>query len=281
MDHDRNKAYFLQPFLHGKTLHSVIEENLAKLDKTALNKNDMDYPDKLKKQVLNNMDVLIKHMRISTSFLKAIKEMHKKNIIHCDLHAGNVLYDSISEQTKIIDLGMAHILNAGNDKIIVKGVHPLEAFHLSQEMKELSNETIPQHIYSKLADLYAFAYSAFMDKGVIDTIKDSPLTKNLVDICEKIDNYYMSKLFRFDQTDRARTVSEALVNINARDSVDKALLQFENFNRQLADARKQFAILPPNTSASLLHEANLKEHQELQSVIVKRKLMISQLKTSL
>jgi serine/threonine protein kinase len=86
------------------------------------------------------------HNKIRTLYniIKGLKEIHQKQMVHCDFHTGNILFTILRKKTYISDMGLCR--EVGNmDEAKLYGVMPYVA-----------PEVLRGKPYTQAADIYSF-----------------------------------------------------------------------------------------------------------------------------
>jgi serine/threonine protein kinase len=138
----------LEQILYGKKVKDSANQDVIEISPTPLTVEQ-------KKQII-------------LGTLKAVSELHKQGIIHCDLHAGNIL---VSLEKKpiavhIIDFGLAKQLDPGQSEIKVSSKEKINSNIMAPEVGRLQydkvkNTKIVVHnhhpFFSEKTDVYALS----------------------------------------------------------------------------------------------------------------------------
>ena len=125
-----HKQYFF-PYIYGVTQDPETKEYMIVMQ-YANNGSLLSYLD----QNINKLTWRrkLKHLRDIGSFLISI---HKADLVHCDLHGGNIVMDNIYPQ--ICDLGLSRSVNSCKSNSTIQGVLPFiapEVFHTCKFTQE-------------------------------------------------------------------------------------------------------------------------------------------------
>lgn len=152
-DSTKVQVYIIQPYIRGMEVDKYFKE----LDKRAKELPSDD--------VKGQMMILKDAINCWIACLQATKQLHKKGVIHGDLHNGNLLYDPSSLQATPIDFGMSHILQENEVAVYVAEEATVSNYHRAPETRELlprREGQPPERKYDKSTD----AYSLAIDFGV-------------------------------------------------------------------------------------------------------------------
>ena len=267
-DDDPSKAkkmYFFQPYLSGQELGKYLEENLKRL----VDEDFQDLNEDVKKmseeaQVLVAMEVLSNHMEASLSFLTAIKEMHDAGIIHCDLHPGNVLYQSSGHVSNILDFGLSHILEPGSDTVLLPGKHPVDnpGLHIPVESRAFTKDGKPMHSYAKSSDIYAFGFDIFAKNELVETITKAPCLQGLGLILKEMEEFNREHLFNA-RLDANYNLVMKDGDIQARSTVEETIDQFHKWQREIVEMREHYHALTEDNKKAVLEEERMSDQAKL------------------
>ncbi|MGE3318506.1 MAG: protein kinase [Candidatus Berkiella sp.] len=152
-DSNKVQVYVIQPYIRGMEVEKYFKE----LDQRA---KELP-PDDVKGQLL----ILKDAMNCWIACLEATKELHKKRVIHGDLHNGNLLYDPSNIQATLIDFGMSHILQADEEAVYVEEEAIISNYHRAPETRLLAARRAG-HPPERKYDVSTDAYSLAIDFGV-------------------------------------------------------------------------------------------------------------------
>lgn len=157
---------------------------------------------------------------ISNGVLSAIKEIHSKKMIHCDIKPENIIFDVIHKNAKIIDFDC---LVNNKDKEInnICGTK----YYISPELRELHDIDERSDIYSLGVTLY-YLFSAIEPQYFTKHISQYGIPKNLCDINNNIPSEIgciISKMIQYDKHDRPSNIQSIIDifknNIKSPDSI--------------------------------------------------------------
>lgn len=147
-DPNKVEIYVIQPFIAGMELQKYFEQ---------LNARNADLGDD---NVIGKLNLLKEAITSWIATMEATQQLHAANVIHGDLHTGNVLYDPISKQATIIDFGMSHQLEPGQEKSYTTEESPMQGFHRAPEtfeLKERRDGHPPERVYDRSTDHFSLA----------------------------------------------------------------------------------------------------------------------------
>ncbi len=159
-DPNKVEIYVIQPFIAGMELQKYFEQLVDK--NAALKSTD----------TIGKLSLLKEAITSWIATMEATQQLHAANVIHGDLHPGNVLYDPISKQATIIDFGMSHQLEPGQEKSYVAEEAMVSNYHRAPETRTLEERRDghpPERVYDKSTDVYSLA----IDFGVTSDFSDA------------------------------------------------------------------------------------------------------------
>lgn len=147
-DPNKVEIYVIQPFIAGMELEKYFQQLNTR--SAALGEDN----------VVGKLNILKEAINSWIATMEATQQLHAANIIHGDLHTGNVLYDPTSKQATIIDFGMSHQLEPGQEKSYTQEESPMHGFHRAPETRILEERREghpPERVYDKSGDVYSLA----------------------------------------------------------------------------------------------------------------------------
>ncbi len=154
------RIYVLQPFIPGRSLQSYFNSLKEKALLPEIKDND-----------LAKLKLTIQAVNSFIAACEATKLLHERNVIHGDLHPGNILYDVNRNQARVIDFGMSCVLAPGENKLYVPGDAEVANYHRAPETvtaRQLRPGKALERVYDKSTDVFSLAISC----GVISDILD-------------------------------------------------------------------------------------------------------------
>ncbi|EXX51179.1 Mkk2p [Rhizophagus irregularis DAOM 197198w] len=116
-------------------------------------------------------------LKVLNNIINGLKGIHQKQMIHCDFHTGNILFEAIScfSSNYISDMGLCGEI--GNiDKKNIYGVMPY-----------IAPELLRGNPYTQAADVYSFSMIMYSVATEIQPFNDRAHDENLaLDICKSV-----------------------------------------------------------------------------------------------
>src|SRR5438128_108433 len=103
-----------------------------------------------------------------------LRRIHLKQLIHCDLHGGNIVLSSNVDSTRplICDLGLAKSVNSSRSTATIQGVLPY-----------IAPEVLHSHKFTRESDIYSFGIIMYQIANGEPPFRDSDDTHLAVRIC--------------------------------------------------------------------------------------------------
>lgn len=161
------KIYSIQIYLRGNSLKEIIEKEIK--EKQPI----LTLPDKL---------------QLISTLVEDLAKIHAKNIIHGDVHDGNIMYDPVKKEARLLDFGRSRLVEPGVDSVEVPGrtcSKEGDIFNTLTEIynKLLDSENLADPVIEKLLILFA-------PYDVSNTSKDKPSARELADKIKVIVDSY-------------------------------------------------------------------------------------------
>jgi serine/threonine protein kinase len=114
-------------------------------------------------------------IRALNNIIKGLKEIHQKQMVHCDFHTGNILFTVLRKKTYISDMGLCREVSNMN-KAKIYGVMPYVA-----------PEVLRGNSYTQAADIYSFGMIMYITATGKQPFADRAHDEFLaLDICKQV-----------------------------------------------------------------------------------------------
>ncbi|MBS3764329.1 MAG: protein kinase, partial [Planctomycetes bacterium] len=174
--HEGDTYFFAMEYVEGTTLKRVVEEGKATVDFV---------------------------LRILRQAARALRYVHSKGIIHCDIKLGNIMLDE-RKNVKIADFGLARILAGGEPEEDEGRVIGTRGYMPPEQQQDIANTDERSDIFS----LGAVIYRLLTDHLPFDLPPDS-VEKYRPGIDDQLNRIVM-KCLEKDRADRFQTADELL-----------------------------------------------------------------------
>lgn len=229
-DPNQANVFVVQPFISGMEVDDYFKNlNTAA---TTLAPDD----------VVGKLQLLKEAMTCWIACLRAAKQLHEKNVLHGDLHNGNILYDPNTNQATIIDFGMSHQLKPGKQAIFLTEESLIHNYHRAPETKELAVRRKghpPERCYDKSSDVYSLAIDFGVSSEFTEYYAPDFAGKEVAQIMKVFKEMSQEKMIGGNgKAEQRASLEEAITRLVAiQAQIDIRILQKKVFNIPLQEIK--------------------------------------------